>query len=67
MTKELNAKAIRKYRIAKGMTVIELANKLNVSRTIIYSYESGAKVPSPKTLTKIAEVLAVEPLKLLGA
>ena len=67
MEKELNAKAIRKYRIAKGMTVIELAKKLNVSRTMIYKYETGANMPTPKMVIKIAKVLGVEPLELLGA
>jgi transcriptional regulator with XRE-family HTH domain len=62
----LTAKSIKKYRLAKGMTVIELAKLVNLSRTSIYSYENGSQVPSPKRLTKIAKVLGVKPIQLLG-
>ena len=62
----LNAKAIKKYRIAKGLTVIELAKKVKRTRTSIYSYEDGSQMPSPKTLVKIARVLEVSPKDLIG-
>ena len=62
----LNAKAIKKYRIAKGLTVIELAKKVRKSRQTIYNYEMGIQVPSPKLLVKIAKYLEVEPKDLIG-
>ena len=62
----LNAVSIKPYRMAKGISVQEFAKLTGLSRTMIYNYESGLNTPSPKTLVKIAEVLGVEPIKLIG-
>lgn len=62
----LNAKAIKKYRMAKGLSVIEFAKKIKVSRTTVYNYESGIQLPTPKKLVKIAKFLGVDPKELLG-
>jgi transcriptional regulator with XRE-family HTH domain len=62
----LNARLIKKYRIAKGITVIQLAKKLKLSRATIYNYEIGIQMPNPKTLVKIAKILEVEPKDLIS-
>ena len=61
----LNAKAIKKYRIAKGWSVADLAKRLKTTRQMIYFYENGTYVPPPKKLGKIAKLLGVKPLELL--
>ena len=61
----LNAKGIKKYRIAKDMTVMELAKALKVSRQTIYNYEAGIQLPPPKQLSKIAKLLGTKKLELL--
>ena len=61
----LNAKGIKKYRIAKDKTVIELAKALKVSRQTIYNYEAGTQMPPPKQLAKIAKLLGTKKLELL--
>lgn len=63
--KTINAIAIKKYRMAKGWTVAELAEKLKSSRQVVYNYENGTQVPPARKLVKIAKILGVEPLKLL--
>ena len=63
----INAMQIKKYRMAKGMTVIQLAKKLKMTRASIYNYEKGIQLPPPKVLVKIAKILEVEDAKqLLG-
>ena len=62
----LNAKKIKKYRLAKGLTVIELAKTIKKTRTSVYNYEAGIQLPTPKALSKIAKVLGVKPIDLLG-
>jgi transcriptional regulator with XRE-family HTH domain len=62
----LNAKKIKKYRLAKGLTVIELAKKIKKTRTSVYNYEAGIQLPTAKALSKIAKVLGVKPIDLLG-
>ena len=62
----LNAKPIKKYRIAKGLTVIQFAKKMKLSRTTVYNYESGESMPKPKQLVKIAKFFDVDPKELIG-
>lgn len=62
----LNAKKIKYYRIAKCMSVIELAKKTKLSRASIYNYENGIQMPTGKRLTKISKILGCEPKDLIG-
>ena len=62
---KLNAKNIKQYRVAKDITVAELAKALKVSRQTIYNYEDGIQMPPPKKLEKIAKLLDVKKLDLL--
>ena len=61
----INASPIKKYRIANGMTVIQLAKRIKKSRQTIYNYEAGIQMPPPKLLVKIATILDVEPKDLI--
>lgn len=45
---------IRKLRIAKGLSQVQLANKLSVSKQSVSNWESNNITPSIDLLTKIA-------------
>ena len=62
----INASPIKKYRIANGMTVIQLAKRIKKSRQTVYNYEAGIQMPPPKLLVKIATILDVEPKDLIS-
>ena len=47
----------KKIRIRQGLTIQELAIKTNLSRTILYSYQTGKHFPSSKNLKLLAKVL----------
>lgn len=48
---------IKRFRIKKGMTQAELAQKIGITQTMIGHIERGAKVPSLIVALDIAEVL----------
>lgn len=54
------SKRIRAFRKLKGLTQIELANKIGVSVAILGSIERGAKGPDLYLLEKIGVVLEVD-------
>lgn len=45
-------------RNAKGLTQAQLAQKLNVDKSVIASYESGKAIPNKNFIQKIYRVLA---------
>lgn len=53
-------------RIKKGLSQIELGDKIGVSNRMISQYESGYSTPGVDTLVKIADVLEVTVDYLLG-
>lgn len=56
--KELfNPKQLTSARIARGMTMIELAEKTDISRQMISNYESGKTIPKAENIFKIINVL----------
>lgn len=57
---------IRNLRTSKNMTQKELSDRLGVSKSIISSYESGARYPSFDVLIKLARVFHVSTDYLLG-
>ncbi len=58
---------IKELRESKGISVIELANALNVSRATVYRYESNEIEKLPiDILEPIAKVLNVDPSILMG-
>ena len=60
---QLVLKSLRK---SSGLTQDELANKLDVSRSTIGMYESGAREPDYETLEAIADFFNVDTDYLLG-
>ncbi len=58
---------IRERRLAKGMTLLELANKIGVREATVQRYESGAiKNIKYNTLIKIAKALDCKPEYLMS-
>lgn len=59
-------KNIRKERIAKNMTLKELANKLNMSYATVQKYEIGKIEPSIIMLLDISDILNINISRLLN-
>lgn len=54
---------IKKLRLAKGLTQMQVAKAVGVSLTALRVWEGGASNPTPENLEKLKEVLGVdEPL-----
>lgn len=60
------ANNIRKYRTEKGLTIQELANRLDVDYSQIGRMERGVVNPNVSIIFDIAEVLEVQPSDLLN-
>ena len=58
-----NLKILRKH---EGLTREQFAERLGVSKNIIYTYESEKSVPSTTILLKICNEFHVTPNQLLG-
>ena len=60
-------KNIKKYRLAKKMTLDELAEKIGIKKSTLQRYESGVitNIPSDK-IEKMAEVFEIKPSILMG-
>ena len=57
---------IKKYRLKRGFTQKQLGELCNIADSNIRKYESGRQNPKLETIEKIANVLDVHPLVLLG-
>lgn len=64
MIKSNLAENIKKYRKRKTLTQVELAEKLNISKHSVISYEKGATFPASDTLEKMIELFEVTPNQL---
>ena len=58
---------IKNFRKNKGYTQEELANKLNVVRQTISTWEKGYSVPDAEMLKKLAEIFDTNVSQLLGS
>lgn len=58
--------AIRRQREAVGMTVVELARQLGISRNTLANYESGRTEPTASELVRLADALGCTVQDLLG-
>lgn len=56
---------LRAYRLDTGLRAEEIAARLGVSRAALYRYEKG-EVIKLDTVTRLAELLKISPLSLLG-
>ena len=57
---------LKYYRKQKGLTQLELAEKLHAHQTNCCKWESGKCYPKVSVLMRICEVLEVTPNQLLG-
>ena len=56
----------KQLRLSSGLTQVEMAEKLGISRSTIGMYETGAREPDFDTLEKIADFFNVDIDYLLG-
>ncbi len=49
----------RRIRVGAGVSVAELANALHASETILYQWEKGRRMPSPRFRGRYAEALEI--------
>jgi transcriptional regulator with XRE-family HTH domain len=56
---------LRQYRLESGLRAEEIAARLGVSRAALYRYEKG-EVIKLDTIKRLAEMLKISPLSLLG-
>lgn len=61
------ARRVRAYRKLKGLTQVELSEKMNVSIAVIGAIERGTRRPDERILGRIAEVLGVSIDELTGS
>ena len=60
------AQNLKKYREKAGMTQEELANKLEVERTLLSKYEKGHLDPTTARLSELADIFGTTTDALLG-
>lgn len=56
---------LRAYRIESGLKAEDISARLGISRAALYRYEKG-EVIKLETLTRLAELLKISPLTLMG-
>lgn len=56
---KVDCRQIKKQRICKGMTQIDLAKATNISVGAVHYLETGKTTPSPKTLKRICDELGL--------
>ena len=59
------AERLRKERKVAKMTQADLADKLGVTPTVIGQYERGVRNPKTETIHRIADVLGINPMRLV--
>ena len=57
---------LKEERENKGLTQVDLANKLNIAKQTIYKYEKGIAVPSVSILVELADILGCSMDYLFG-
>ena len=62
----MTGKRIRYYRLKKGLTLEELANKIGVTKTLISLYENDEREPNDENRKRIAEALDISWIQLLS-
>lgn len=62
----LFADALRNLRTKKGLTQIQLANRLFVNKATVSKWESGSRLPDAAMISRLASVLEVDVGELLS-
>ena len=63
---ECLAQNIRKYRLLRGLTQVQLAQKLYVTAQNVYKWEAGITSPSAANLYMLSQALQVSADQLLN-
>ena len=61
------AQALKNLRTSQGLSQLELADKLFVTRSTVARWETGSRIPDATMIVKIAEVLGVDVETLIAA
>jgi transcriptional regulator with XRE-family HTH domain len=56
---------LKHWRLARTMTIRQLAVKSGVDHSAISAIERGLRTPHPSTIKKLADALEIEPRELL--
>ena len=54
------SKLLQQARMAKGLTQVELAKKINEKHQVVHDYELGKGIPNQRVLTKMERVMGVK-------
>lgn len=57
-------RAFKRYRMARGYTLSDLAGKLKVATSTVAAWESGRNLPRPGQVPKIARLFEIDPIEL---
>lgn len=57
---------LKKLRLSKNLTQLQLAKRLNISKSMISAYENDIRLPSYDVLIKISRIFNVSTDFLLG-
>ena len=57
---------IKRLRQGKGLTQVQIAERLHISKTMVSAYETGIRLPSYDVLFKFAQLYGVTTDYLLG-
>ncbi len=55
---------LQRYRLSQGLTQTALAKKLEVVPSTVSFWESGASIPSPSLIPKLARILGIDAMTL---
>jgi transcriptional regulator with XRE-family HTH domain len=58
---------IRAIRLARGLSLVEFAQKMNVSRPTVWAWEAGKSAPRPRKRQQLLKVLEVKESDLKGS
>lgn len=56
--------ALKRRRIAMGLSCSALAKEMDVTPAAVFKWESGKWMPQPKRIPKLARVLGIDALSL---
>ena len=65
--KGLLAETLKKLRKEKGLSQVQLADQLFVDKSTIARWENGSRLPDATMITRLSEILKVDPVSLFSA
>jgi transcriptional regulator with XRE-family HTH domain len=55
---------LRRHRLAKGLTLVQVASRLRVRPGTVQGWETGMWKPRPEMYPKIGAVLGIDPIEI---